>query len=152
MPYFGSRTRSATRALPVQLVLPGRCQSDSLKVGSGIQALVAKFGSTFVVRANVRQPLGIGVKSTAADARRGARLMVEAARPAFKRSRRFICLSLSVMSRGGQSLPSSERAEPSRTDLHRNAAAVRTGWRGECRATEWTSIDHKPEKVCEQSE
>ena len=94
MPYFGSRTRSATRALPVQLVLPGRCQSDSLKVGSGIQALVAKVGSTFVVSANVRQPLGIGVKSTAADARRGTRPtmgpIVEAARPAFKRSRRFI--------------------------------------------------------------
>ena len=90
MPYFGSRTCSATLALPVQLVLPGRCQSASAKVGNGIHALVAKVGSTRVVSAKLRQPFGIGEKSTAADAMRGGRPMVPAAMPAFKSSRRFM--------------------------------------------------------------
>ena len=49
-PYFGSRTRSATLALPVQVTLPGRCQSAAAKVGSGIHARVApSIGSTRAV-------------------------------------------------------------------------------------------------------
>jgi hypothetical protein len=48
-PYLGSRTRSATRAFPVQVTAPGRCQSGASKVGSGIHALIAPaVGSTRV--------------------------------------------------------------------------------------------------------
>ena len=43
---------------------------------------------------NAKTPgCGVGVNSPAAEARRGKRPMVEAARPAFKRSRRFIFVS-----------------------------------------------------------
>jgi hypothetical protein len=53
------------------------------KVGSGIHALLAKVGSTRVVTTKVRQPRGIGEKSTiSAEARRGARPAAAAA-PAF---------------------------------------------------------------------
>jgi hypothetical protein len=77
-------------ALPVHVVVPGRCQSSAAKVGSGIHALLANVGSTRVVSEKVRQPLGTGEKLTSADARRGARPMAPAARPALSMSRRFI--------------------------------------------------------------
>src|SRR6185437_3238770 len=101
-PYLGSRTRSMTLALPVQLTLPGRCQSAPSKVGRGIHALLAKVGSTRVMTTKLRQPDGAGEKLTlSADARRGARPAAVAAIPAFKTSRRFISrLLLGSLCRG----------------------------------------------------
>ena len=119
-PYLGSSTRSATRALPVQLTLPGRCQSSALKVGSGIHALSAKVGSRRVVSSKVRQPFGTGVKPTSAEATRGARLKAPVAKPAFKTLRRFIEDSPLAEAPGrGRSLPSSDLTRPSRTNPHR---------------------------------
>src|SRR5262249_10233019 len=115
-PDLGSRTRSASCALPVQVTSPGRCQSEASKVGRGIQARVTPaMGSMCVVSTKERQPLGVGACLTWADARRGTPATPRA-RPAFNMSRR--CMTHTSYWFGGAELqPGQATVNPSKPEI-----------------------------------